>query len=140
MLGTVRLTDVANQCVSAYSTGMRQRLGLALALLGDPKLLILDEPTNGLDPAGIQEMRSYLRRLPEESGVTVFLSSHLLSEVELMSTHIGIIDRGRLLFQGALASLRQQVPSLLCIGSDRAALAGRVLGKPDGARRSKMGN
>ena len=85
---------------------MRQRLGLALALLTKPELLILDEPTNGLDPAGIHEMRDMIRRLPAEFGVTVFLSSHLLSEVEQIASHIGIIHEGRLLFQGTLSDLQ----------------------------------
>ena len=119
VLETVKLSDAADQRVRGYSTGMRQRLGLALALLNDPQLLILDEPTNGLDPAGIQEMRTLLRRLPETYGVTIFLSSHLLSEVELVASHIGIINKGTLLFQGELAELRRRVSRLLCIGSDR---------------------
>jgi ABC-2 type transport system ATP-binding protein len=95
---------------------MRQRLGLALALLNKPKLLILDEPTNGLDPAGIHEMRDLIRRLPEEFGATVFLSSHMLSEVEQLATHIGIIHQGRLLFQGKLAELQAQRQDHLTIG------------------------
>lgn len=85
---------------------MKQRLGLALAMLGDPKLLILDEPTNGLDPAGIHEMRDLIISLPEAYGVTVFLSSHLLTEIEQIATHIGIINGGRLLFQGTLDQLQ----------------------------------
>jgi ABC-2 type transport system ATP-binding protein len=84
---------------------MRQRLGIALALLGAPRLLVLDEPTNGLDPAGIHEMRQLIRRLALEEGITVFLSSHLLGEVEQVATHVGIIGRGQLLFQGALDEL-----------------------------------
>lgn len=83
--------------VKTYSLGMRQRLGLAQALLHKPKLLILDEPTNGLDPAGIREMRDYLRRLASEEGVTVFVSSHLLSEMELMCDRVAIIQSGRLI-------------------------------------------
>ncbi len=84
-----------------YSQGMRQRLGIAMALLPVPELLILDEPTNGLDPAGIHEMRELIRRMPEQDGVTVFLSSHLLTEIEQLATHIGIIDRGHVIFEGA---------------------------------------
>jgi len=87
----MNLTKDADRRVREYSLGMRQRLGLALALLNKPELLILDEPTNGLDPAGIHEMRALIRRTPEELGVTVFLSSHLLSEVEQIASHIGII-------------------------------------------------
>lgn len=106
-LDIVKLARDADRRVREYSLGMRQRLGLALALLNRPDLLILDEPTNGLDPAGIHEMRDLLLRLPAEFGVTVFLSSHLLSEVEQIATHIGIIHEGRLLFQGTLSELQE---------------------------------
>jgi ABC-2 type transport system ATP-binding protein len=102
------MTRDAGRRVREYSLGMRQRLGLALALLNRPQLLILDEPTNGLDPAGIHEMRDLIRRLPEEFGVTVFLSSHLLSEVEQIAGYIGIIHESRLLFQSTLAELQQK--------------------------------
>jgi len=115
-LDIVKLTADASRCVREYSLGMRQRLGLALALLNQPELLILDEPTNGLDPAGIHEMRDLLRRLPAEHGITGFLSSHLLSEVEQIATHIGIIPAGRLLFQGTLAELQAQQQTQLAIG------------------------
>src|SRR5215213_1475465 len=115
-LDTIKLTKDANRRVREYSLGMRQRLGLALALLNQPELLILDEPTNGLDPAGIHEMRELLRRLPEEFGVTVFLSSHLLGEVEQIATHIGIINEGHLLSQGALAELQSKQQTQLTVG------------------------
>jgi ABC-type multidrug transport system ATPase subunit len=115
-LETVRLTKDSNRRVREYSLGMRQRLGLALALLNKPDLLILDEPTNGLDPAGIHEMRDLIRRLPNEFGVTVFLSSHLLSEVEQIASHIGIIHEGRLLFQCTLNELQARQQSHLTIG------------------------
>ena len=115
-LATVKLTKDANRRVREYSLGMRQRLGLALALLNNPELLILDEPTNGLDPAGIHEMRDLIRRLPEEFGVTVFLSSHLLGEVEQIATHIGIIHEGSLLFQGTLAELQSKQQTQLTVG------------------------
>lgn len=115
-LDIVKLTADAGRCVREYSLGMRQRLGLALALLNQPELLILDEPTNGLDPAGIHEMRDLLRRLPAEHGITVFLSSHLLSEVEQIATHIGIIHAGRLLFQGTLPELQAEQQTQLTIG------------------------
>ena len=115
-LETVRLTKDANRRVREYSLGMRQRAGLALALLNKPDLLILDEPTNGLDPAGIHEMRDLIRRLPGESGLTVFLSSHLLSEVEQIASHIGIIHEGHLLFQGTLAELQAKQQSQLTVG------------------------
>jgi ABC-2 type transport system ATP-binding protein len=106
----------ANRRVREYSLGMRQRLGLALALLNKPDLLILDEPTNGLDPAGIHEMRDLIRHLPGESGITVFLSSHLLSEVEQIASHIGIIHEGHLLFQGTLAELQAKQQTELTVG------------------------
>ena len=115
-LDTIKLTKDANRRVREYSLGMRQRLGLALALLNKPELLILDEPTNGLDPAGIHEMRDLIRRLPEEFGVTVFLSSHLLSEVEQIASHIGIIHQGKLLFQGTLAELQARQQTQLTVG------------------------
>ena len=115
-LETVRLTKDANRRVREYSLGMRQRIGLALALLNKPDLLILDEPTNGLDPAGIHEMRDLIRHLPRESGMTVFLSSHLLSEVEQIASHIGIIHEGRLLFQGTLSELQSKQQTELTVG------------------------
>ena len=115
-LATVKLTKDADRRVREYSLGMRQRLGLALALLNNPDLLILDEPTNGLDPAGIHEMRDLIRRLPGEFGVTVFLSSHLLGEVEQIATHIGIIHEGSLLFQGTLAELQSKQQTQLTVG------------------------
>lgn len=115
-LETVRLTKDANRRAREYSLGMRQRLGLALALLNKPELLILDEPTNGLDPAGIHEMRDLIRHLPGESGITVFLSSHLLSEVEQIASHIGIIQEGHLLFQGPLAELQSKQQTELTVG------------------------
>jgi ABC-2 type transport system ATP-binding protein len=118
-LETVRMTRDANRRVREYSLGMKQRLGLALALLNKPQLLILDEPTNGLDPAGIHEMRDLIRRLPEEFGVTVFLSSHLLSEVEQIAGYIGIIHESRLLFQGTLGELQQKQQTELAVGVTR---------------------
>lgn len=91
---------------SKYSLGMKQRLGIANAILHDPELLILDEPTNGLDPVGIHEIRTLIRSLPEKFNCTVFVSSHLLSEVELMADTVGILNHGRLLFEGTLEQLR----------------------------------
>ncbi|MBI9050186.1 MAG: ATP-binding cassette domain-containing protein [Anaerolineaceae bacterium] len=105
VLRLVKLQDASQRVVKGYSTGMKQRLGLALAMLSDPELLILDEPTNGLDPAGIHEIRDLILELPKTAGVNVFLSSHLLSEVELMATHIGIIHQGHFRFQGTLSEL-----------------------------------
>ncbi|MDO5783812.1 MAG: ABC transporter ATP-binding protein [Eubacteriales bacterium] len=107
VLDIVRLEHARKQKVSQFSLGMRQRLGIAQALLGSPKLLILDEPTNGLDPAGIQEMRSLIREMPQLCGATVFISSHLLSELEQIIDHVGIINDGKLLFQGELSALQR---------------------------------
>lgn len=126
-LGIVKLAQDAHRRVREYSLGMRQRLGLALALLNNPQLLILDEPANGLDPAGIHEMRDLIRRLPAEFGTTVFLSSHLLSEVEQIANHIGIIHQGRLLFQGTLAELQAQRQEHLTIGVRQGEQALRCL-------------
>lgn len=126
----LRLVDLsadAHRLVRAYSQGMRQRLGLALAMLAQPDLLILDEPTNGLDPAGIQEMRALLRQLPSEYGVTVFLSSHLLSEVEQVATHVGVLSRGRMVFDGRLNDLRDVERPMVAVGVDREADAARLL-------------
>ena len=107
VLGIVRLSADADRRVSQYSLGMKQRLGIAMALLGSPELLILDEPTNGLDPAGIQEMRSLIASMPETSGATVLISSHLLGEMEQMVTQVGILDHGKLLFEGTLQALQK---------------------------------
>ena len=107
VLEIVSLTSSRKKKVKQYSLGMRQRLGIAQALLGAPRLLILDEPTNGLDPAGIQEMRGLIREMPRRCGATVLVSSHLLSEMEQMAGHVGIIDHGRLLFQGPLSELQR---------------------------------
>jgi ABC-2 type transport system ATP-binding protein len=104
LLELVDLRDRAADRVGGYSQGMRQRLGLAASLLRDPRLLILDEPTNGLDPAGIRDMRALIRRLAAE-GMTVFLSSHLLAEVEELCTRVAIINNGRIVYEGALSEL-----------------------------------
>lgn len=108
VLGIVRLQEWQHKKVKTYSLGMKQRLGIAQALLGNPELLILDEPTNGLDPAGIQEIRELITRLPVEQGITVLVSSHILKEIELMASEVGIIYKGELLFQGSLSELRSK--------------------------------
>jgi ABC-2 type transport system ATP-binding protein len=104
-LARVGLSERADEKVKRYSLGMRQRLGVARCLLADPQLLILDEPTNGLDPAGIQEFREMIRTLVEQEGRTVFLSSHLLDEVEKICDAAAIVDRGRIVTQGPIAEL-----------------------------------
>ena len=107
VLDIVHLTQDRNLKVGQYSLGMKQRLGIAMALLGSPKLLILDEPTNGLDPAGIQEMRALIRNMPAATGATVLISSHLLGEMEQMVEQVGIIDHGHILFEGPLTELQR---------------------------------
>ncbi|WP_088186873.1 ATP-binding cassette domain-containing protein [Desulfosporosinus sp. FKA] len=108
VLQIVRLENQKEKKVSQYSMGMKQRLGLAGALLGNPKLLILDEPTNGLDPAGIQEMRDLICSLPVKYGMTVMVSSHLLSEIDQIANNVGIISGGQLVFQDTLATLHER--------------------------------
>lgn len=107
VLDIVHLTGDKYRKVREYSLGMRQRLGIAQALLGSPQLLILDEPTNGLDPAGIQEMRALIAGMPDACGATVLISSHLLSELEQIVGQVGILNKGRLLFQGPLRDLQR---------------------------------
>lgn len=107
VLDIVHLTGDKYRKVREYSLGMRQRLGIAQALLGSPRLLILDEPTNGLDPAGIQEMRALIAGMPDACGATVLISSHLLSELEQIVGQVGILNKGRLLFQGPLRDLQR---------------------------------
>jgi ABC-2 type transport system ATP-binding protein len=116
-LARVGLAGRADERVSTYSLGMRQRLGVARALLADPELLILDEPTNGLDPAGIHEFRGMIRGLVEE-GRTVLLSSHLLDEVEKICDAVAIVDHGRVVMQGSLAELRGGRQTILIGSSD----------------------
>ena len=106
VLDIVHLTQDRNRRVGQYSLGMKQRLGIAMALLGSP-MLILDEPTNGLDPAGIQEMRALIRNMPAATGATVLISSHLLGEMEQMVEQVGIIDHGHILFEGPLTELQR---------------------------------
>ena len=135
-LELVGLGGIDRRPVRAYSLGMRQRLGLAAALLRRPSLLVLDEPTNGLDPQGIREIRELLVRL-NEGGTTIFLSSHLLSEVAALCTRVGVMDRGRLVLQdqldvlgGPTGRIEVRTPDL----AQAAALLGRAVVAADGAR------
>ena len=124
VLEIVRLEGQRGKKVCHYSLGMKQRLGIAMALLGSPKLLILDEPTNGLDPAGIQEMRSLIASMPQTTGATVLISSHLLGEIEQMVDQVGILNHGKLLFEGSLQQLQKH---------SRGGILLRVLDAPKAA-------
>lgn len=119
LVGLAELTDTHHERADRFSLGMKQRLGIAAALLHAPKLLILDEPTNGLDPNGIIAMRDLMKRL-NHAGITIFLSSHLLTEIEKLVDHVGVIHQGRLVFQGTMNALRQSQAShaSIRIGTD----------------------
>ena len=106
MLALVGLTEASSKKAGKYSLGMKQRLGIALALLSDPELLLLDEPTNGLDPNGIIEIRNLMIELTSKHQKTILVSSHLLAEIERTATHVGIINKGELLFQGPIGDLQ----------------------------------
>lgn len=133
-LETVGLADTGKKLAGQFSLGMKQRLGLAAALLGNPKLVLLDEPTNGLDPEGIHEMRALVRTLPQTHGTTVLVSSHLLSEVEQMADHVGIISRGQMVWQGSLKELRACAKRQLAFRTTDDQRASMLLGatKQDG--------
>jgi ABC-2 type transport system ATP-binding protein len=134
-LARVGLSERADEKVKRYSLGMRQRLGVARCLLADPQLLILDEPTNGLDPGGIQEFREMIRALVEQEGRTVFLSSHLLDEVEKICDAAAIVDRGKVLTQGPIAELAGGgARHELIIGVDDAERALDLLAASDAVR------
>jgi len=107
VLEIVKLTQAKNKKIKEYSLGMKQRLGLAISLLSNPELIILDEPTNGLDPKGIIEMRTLIKDLNKKYGTTIFISSHLLSEIERTCTHVGIIRNGKMLYQDTVARLKE---------------------------------
>ncbi len=123
VLKIVDLVAAAGQRVGTYSLGMRQRLAIARALFGRPRLVILDEPTNGLDPEGIADMRRLLRRLPEVDGATLIVSSHQLAELEQVATHVGLLHRGRLLLERAIGDLLGGEQRLEVGTSDQAASA-----------------
>jgi lantibiotic transport system ATP-binding protein len=129
VLHLVGLEGTGKNKAKQFSLGMKQRLSIAIALLHRPELLILDEPTNGLDPNGIIETRELIKKLNRENGVTIIVSSHILAEVERMATHVGIIHRGRLLFQGTLPELQRMKnrQSFLQIDTGDNAAALRVL-------------
>jgi ABC-type multidrug transport system ATPase subunit len=127
MLSLVGLTDAANKKAGQYSLGMKQRLGIALALISDPELLLLDEPTNGLDPNGIIEIRNLMIDLTTKHGKTILVSSHLLAEIERTATHVGIINKGELLFQGTIGELHDLSKPSVKIEIDDAQKATTIL-------------
>lgn len=126
-LKIVRLENQKDKKVSQYSLGMKQRLGIAMALLSFPKLLILDEPTNGLDPAGIGEIRELIKSLPQRYGITVLISSHLLSEIEQIATSVGIINDGMMMFQGSMDALKNKSRPTISIKTRHNILAQEIL-------------
>ena len=126
-LEQVGLADRAGDPVKTYSHGMNQRLGLALILLNKPELVILDEPTTGLDPQGMKEVRELIQELAREQGVTIFLSSHLLYEVELIATRMAIIHEGKLRVEGSVQDLLKKGPSSVLVKTDRPEEALRFL-------------
>jgi ABC-2 type transport system ATP-binding protein len=128
LLEQIGLKGRGKDKVGTYSLGMRQRLGLASALLGDPELLILDEPTNGLDPAGMQEMRVFIRHLADEEGRTVFLSSHLLHEVEQVCDRVLILNKGQVIAQGQVGELLSQAHGVEMHIEDAEQAAGILTG------------
>jgi len=126
-LQIVRLENQKHKRADQYSLGMKQRLGIAMALLAFPKLLILDEPTNGLDPSGIGEIRELIRSLPGEYGITVLISSHLLSEIEQIATSVGIISDGKLLYQGTMQQLQASNRATMHFATGEPSRAEQVL-------------
>jgi len=127
VLSIVRLSKEAKRPVKGFSLGMKQRLGIAAALLGNPELLILDEPTNGLDPSGILEIRELIKSMPKEHGITILVSSHLLSEMDQMATQVGIISKGKMIFQDSIEELRQKSTSKIAIKVNETEQAWRML-------------
>ena len=123
VLEIVGLTKEAKRPVKGYSLGMKQRLGIASALLGNPELLVLDEPTNGLDPSGILEIRELIKQMPKQHGITVLISSHLLSEVELTAGTVGIIRQGELVFQDTIENLHRQAQGSISLVVSEPELA-----------------
>ncbi len=127
VLDIVRLSDAAHKKVKGYSLGMKQRLGIAAALLHNPELLILDEPTNGLDPSGIIEMRTLIKQLPTKLGMTVVISSHLLSEIDQMATTVGVVSKGKLIYQDSIEAMRLHAQHSVTIKVNETEQAWRTL-------------
>ncbi|HET7578991.1 MAG TPA: ABC transporter ATP-binding protein [Bacillales bacterium] len=127
VLEIVGLLDAAKQKVKQYSLGMKQRLGIATALLGSPELLILDEPTNGLDPQGIHEIRELIKQLSVKEGMTVLVSSHLLSEIDQIADEVGIISKGELIFQDHIDVLRRRAQPEIRLSVDQPEKALKLI-------------
>ncbi len=136
VLGTVGLLERMHDRVATYSQGMRQRLGIAAALLSRPRLVILDEPTNGLDPQGINDIREVIRSLNRREGVTFLISSHLLHEVEITCNRVGIIKEGRLILQDTVAGILARTTSGVSVRCDRVPRALEVLGAQGWVRKA----
>jgi ABC-2 type transport system ATP-binding protein len=135
-LDRVGLHNAGNKKVHAYSLGMKQRLGLANALLKPRDILVLDEPTNGLDPQGTREVRNLIRSLSAE-GITIFLSSHLLSEIEMLCSHVAVMSAGKIVAQGLIEDLRNEEPTRLILRTDDVDLAVETL-KSAGIGKAKI--
>lgn len=127
MLNLVGLIEAANKKAGQYSLGMKQRLGIALAMVSDPELLLLDEPTNGLDPNGIIEIRNLMIELTTKHAKTILVSSHLLAEIERTATHVGIINKGEMLFQGTIGDLHDLSKATIKIETNDAKKASEIL-------------
>lgn len=127
VLDIVRLSDVQDKKVKGFSLGMKQRLGIAASLLNGPELLILDEPTNGLDPSGIIEVRHLIKRLAQEFGMTILISSHLLSEIDQLATTVGIISKGKMIFQDSIDVLRRYAKQHISVKTSDSEKAWRAL-------------
>lgn len=141
VLEIVRLSEAKHKKVKGFSLGMKQRLGIAAALLHNPQLLILDEPTNGLDPSGIIEMRELIKSLPGIYGMTVIISSHLLSEIDQMATSVGVVSKGRLIYQDSIEQMRQISKAQVmieCSDMDKAAHSLSALQIPVSLRENKL--
>ena len=127
MLNLVGLIEAANKKAGQYSLGMKQRLGIALAMVSDPELLLLDEPTNGLDPNGIIEIRNLMIELTTKHAKTILVSSHLLAEIERTATHVGIINKGEMLFQGTIGDLHNLSKATIKIETNNSKKASEIL-------------
>ncbi|WP_010274255.1 ABC transporter ATP-binding protein [Paenibacillus senegalensis] len=127
VLELVQLSNVAGKAVKGFSLGMKQRLGIAAALLNEPELLILDEPTNGLDPSGIIEMRNLIKQLASENGMTILVSSHLLAEMDQMATTVGIVRKGQMIFQDSIQALRKLAQNQVSLAVSESKMARHVL-------------